>query len=51
MAASMPPHGPAIDEDTAPERWSVAGSKPVLLWNAEEFEIALFNACLLLGFD
>ncbi|NMI23264.1 hypothetical protein E1J24_15780 [Xanthomonas hortorum pv. pelargonii] len=24
VAASMPPHGPAIGEDTAPESWSVA---------------------------
>ncbi|APP86072.1 hypothetical protein E1J29_10425 [Xanthomonas hortorum pv. vitians] len=28
VAASMPPHGPAIGEDTAPGSWSVVGSKP-----------------------
>ncbi|QNM59317.1 hypothetical protein XHV734_0468 [Xanthomonas hortorum pv. vitians] len=27
VAASMPPHGPAIVEDTAPESWSVASLK------------------------
>ncbi|QCX65555.1 hypothetical protein DFG55_02900 [Xanthomonas campestris pv. campestris] len=27
VAASMPPHSPAIGKDTAPGRWSVAGSK------------------------
>ncbi|WP_414428864.1 hypothetical protein [Xanthomonas campestris] len=32
MAASMPPHGPAIGEDTAPERSSVASLKACLLF-------------------
>ncbi|PPV00168.1 hypothetical protein XpopCFBP1817_01545 [Xanthomonas populi] len=28
VAASMPPHGPAIGEDTAPGSWLVVGWKP-----------------------
>ncbi|ASY82963.1 hypothetical protein C7T86_05515 [Xanthomonas citri pv. malvacearum] len=29
VAASMPPHGPAIGEDTAPERWLAALLKTI----------------------